>query len=544
MELLLTVLTLLAAIYAVIPRERQLDLRLRVRTLDWAVIILASTAVLYLEFFDFCEAHGWIFSSRPWPDGITPQNTIYLVMVVAVIFVGLRIRFAHLTTGNIRKFRELVEELYWSQSFGELFAMLQTHRKELFRIYDSDYFLARLQRQMQPLSSFEEFLLEARPNDTKPKGMRVSKRVLALLRPFNWILSGVLPEYSQAQETARELVRAIFLSPRFVEALARTRPYLGLEMIRTAKPSFERYDFAELYLKALLSDPQSVFYTEIRNNQNIIKGSRYVIPESNPLIHFFLADVHVAENMKVYKPIGDFIESHLDDLARDHENDPYNRAMGDFDEAEVWHSPVFAGTRFFDVMVKEALFQGIEWHMWLYYMPPIVERIVRNYRLCDPLPDQEAEFPIRYSYLLHQIFTCMADWVMAVEEVPPDQPNVVLGPVGPELDNGNIPKSSLIALSQSTQCILESPHIGRRLKRTLACKTFNIYFDLRRSGRYSGYAETLLSLITQIRGYQPVNDVRRRDALMRIFQEEKSEYRITRPEQHVNDLEFALGKTS
>src|SRR5712692_4476076 len=129
MELLITVLTLLAAIYAVVPRERRLDLRLRVRWLDLVVVALGSLAVLYLEFFDFVEAHGWVLKSRHWPKGITPQNTIYLVMLAVAGIVAFRIRFAHLTKSNIHKFRELVLELYWGASYAELFAIIQKHLK-------------------------------------------------------------------------------------------------------------------------------------------------------------------------------------------------------------------------------------------------------------------------------------------------------------------------------------------------------------------------------------------------------------------------------
>src|SRR5947208_2468560 len=150
MELLITVLTLLAAIYAVVPRERQLDLRVRVRPLDLLVIALGSLVVLYLEFFDFVEAHGWVLKYRHWPEGITPKNTIYLVMLGVAGFVALRIRFAHLTKSNIHKFRELALELYWSASYAELFAIIQKHLRELFRLYDSDFVLARIRARLTP----------------------------------------------------------------------------------------------------------------------------------------------------------------------------------------------------------------------------------------------------------------------------------------------------------------------------------------------------------------------------------------------------------
>ncbi len=99
--------------------------------------------------------------------------------------------------------------------------------------------------------------------------------------------------------------------------MAKTRPYLGLAVIRAIKTSFDRYDFFELYLKDLLREPQSVLYTELKNNEAMGLSDRYAIPESNQLLHYLFADITTAQDLKAYKPVGDFIEFYLDDLARD-----------------------------------------------------------------------------------------------------------------------------------------------------------------------------------------------------------------------------------
>jgi hypothetical protein len=70
MELLITVAALFAAIYAAVPRDRQLNLLLRIGVFDWTVVLCASLLVLYLEFNEFCSVKGWVLS-RPWPKGIT-----------------------------------------------------------------------------------------------------------------------------------------------------------------------------------------------------------------------------------------------------------------------------------------------------------------------------------------------------------------------------------------------------------------------------------------------------------------------------------------
>lgn len=114
MDLLITIITLLVAVYAVIPRVRQLDLRLRINVLDRLLVLVGSFAILYLEFNEFCSTRGWVVN-KPWPTGITPRHAMYLVMFAVTLILWVRIRFSRLTRGKIQEFRELVEQLYWSE---------------------------------------------------------------------------------------------------------------------------------------------------------------------------------------------------------------------------------------------------------------------------------------------------------------------------------------------------------------------------------------------------------------------------------------------
>src|SRR5262249_40194617 len=145
-------------------------------------------------------------------------------------------------------------------------------------------------------------------------------------------------------------------------------------------------DFVDIYLRALLADTTSILFTEVANNQNI-GAERYSIPSSNKLLTFFLADPKVGKQFYVYKSMGDSALSDLDQVGREPSGDPYNKTMEDFWEVGAWRSPLFVAIRFFDIMVREALFQDFDWHMWLYYFPLMMKKMVRNYRLIDPFVD-------------------------------------------------------------------------------------------------------------------------------------------------------------
>jgi hypothetical protein len=154
MDLLITMLTLVAAVYAVTPRERQLDLSLRIGLVERSILVAGFLGVMYLEFYDFVLVRGWVFK-RPWLIGINPRNSIYLVMLAVAVVLWVRLKFfTRLTPGNINRFRDLVEELLWSERYGELSTLLQPHLKELFKLYHSDFLLFRIRKSLESLTTW------------------------------------------------------------------------------------------------------------------------------------------------------------------------------------------------------------------------------------------------------------------------------------------------------------------------------------------------------------------------------------------------------
>jgi hypothetical protein len=178
--------------------------------------------------------------------------------------------------------------------------------------------------------------------------------------------------------------------------------------------------------------------------------------------------------------------------------------------------------------------------MWLYYMPSVVEGIVRNYRFVDVAADPIGEWPIRYSFLLHEIFSAHCDWVMALEEVPPGQPNATLSSTNNDHENGNIPKSSILSLAQCSRRVIESDHISERLKRDLMNLVFRLYLDLRGQAEFAGYAMVLLKAISDGGFYRRKPDIKYRDAVLHAFLAEEHEYLIKYPEDHVDKLRASL----
>jgi hypothetical protein len=68
---------------------------------------------------------------------------------------------------------------------------------------------------------------------------------------------------------------------------------------------------------------------------------------------------------------------------------------------------------------------------------------------------------------------------------------------------------------------------------------FDLYFDLRASGKFASYAEVLLTAISEGKPYRKDNH-EYQETLAKIFEEEKNEYLIKRNEEHAEYLEAVL----
>jgi hypothetical protein len=373
----------MATIYAVLPRERRLELRLRLTILDAGVASGVFLLVLYCEFYPFILSHpvrgiamAWPLQS--WPKDLKPSDASDLILLLGIGITAIRMRFRRLSRGNIKAFRRLLDELYWAGAYEEIFNFLERHGSALLKLSASDFAMARLRESLRPLPMYNpwsEFLQQAE-NESDEGTSRLSERFKRYLKPITtwgvpritW-LRRFLPDYMKSENLAQSIISDILLSDQFISQMVRLRPYLGLALVAAWKRRRDRTDFIQAYLWKLMEEPSSVLYSELRANGGARLENRYDLPDTSRLLNFFLTDARVAEENGAYKPIGDYVLMLLDELRQDPATDPYNRALGYFEEVEQWRSPLYAAIRFFDIMVEEALHQNVEWHMWLYYMP-------------------------------------------------------------------------------------------------------------------------------------------------------------------------------
>ena len=496
LDSLITIAGLFIAVYAILPRARRLEISLKFGKFGWLTLLMSSMSILYLQFYQTFRILGLTpgLSLSTW--SITTSNASFIIFLLMSLILYLHLCFKGFSRPNMVKFREYVFELSREKRYSELFSLIEGNVEDISRIYNSVYTPSKIhkffERKLRVDLSLPSVLNQA--NKTlKNKNLFFSEGVIKLRRRAFKLFIAFLSSSSRDEEISREIMHEVLINRNTIKAIAEIRPYFALQIL--SERFSENGEFLDSYLRYLAEDTNSVLYHEVRNNRDLVRQDRYALPTKNRLLHYLFEDCSVAEKYGVYSPIGEFVISHLDGLYVGLLPDPYNEPVGDLRLGGQQDSQLIVGIRFFDIMVTSALYQNIQWHMWLYYYPHFVNRILRNIDPNEKLVDSVAEWPTIYHYALYEITSCLCKWATSVKHIPLDQENVILETRSANAENGNIPKSSMLAVGDIMKQVLLSEAVTYKFKIYITDIIYQGYFDLIKVDATKPYAEAFLNAI-------------------------------------------------
>jgi hypothetical protein len=327
---LLTVLTILLAVYAILPKTKILDIRLRLSLLDWIIIWVTLILLLYLQFYNVFASIGLTPKYNLNRYNLNPNNFSFIVVLLLGFYLFIKTRFAQLAARKLDDLKFLFEQSCYIKEFSQMVGLLDKHYNILVKYYAQEKFIKK--HSIMPIDG-------------------------ELIRGLNGILAGSIPNQSKLKvclhkvkqyfkdrtnkkfEYRRTIISDIFklslLNPRVVHELTNTNPYLALKIMGAEIDIWHKREFCEFYLKALFSDPSSILYSELNNNHETYSGSRYKIPKSNKLLHFLFSDAKKAEDLYAWKAIGEKTVAFLVELQRNPESDTYNFSYDRLYEEEL-----------------------------------------------------------------------------------------------------------------------------------------------------------------------------------------------------------------
>ncbi len=534
----ITFLTLLIGGYALIPSVRRMQLRLAARGIvPWSLAAIGG--VLFFEFFSLlalpCPASqdGMCSAIELGPDGpITPQQAAFLVVLAWLMILLWQLSHHRLRVRDLPALNRLSQQLAEERRFTELLDLIQpcltlidecACRERPFQKRRDKLAPSRTALQLEQMIALLDGRAEA------PQPLAWHQRHWSTTKSWfgSWLPSG-----THEEESASDVLHILLKQREVVEHICLSRPRFAARLL-----SLQAYgvnDFSDRMLEWMIEHPESILYEEVQEIQNL-PGVAYEVPEQNVLLHALFSDAEVAKRLDVYRPVAESSLARLNQA-----NDPaYCRSLnlphdGLWEERGRWRDSTYTTIRFFDIMVRAAASQNVQWHMWLYYMPHFVKWLDKLYAADGEGVDVDAEWPTRAAALLYDIVDTLREWVRLVAKL--DDTSVHREPENDRVDheNGNIPKSAAIALGMCVKTIVLSDRITDRFKQyilEIALRTVN---EMAPSGPTAKLREVTLRSIAE--GGVVSGGDEYRERLVDLYQE------IKQPWHHdVDDFEPMIG---
>jgi hypothetical protein len=486
----ITCLGLVVAALAMVSPVTRLQLGIAAGRLGlWSALF--TVAVLYFEFFDLVGLRCPRFLGAACPvlskDGpVTPQQAAFLVVFVWLIILANAWRRPKVTLRSLPTLARLVGRLAESARYSDLVDVVESSIGFIDDCAGGKlaFQLRRARLLGTPSAPQPHPLLLARGAETGQKPKRIAAFVATLKRDY----VALLPSDAPAREAAEAILQTVLRSGPVVDWIAEHRPRFGAGLLSLG--SYKVGDFSERFVGWLIAHPGSALYDEIQDNQNLARCG-YVLSDHNPVLRALLEDAAVAERLEIYRPVGEHALAMLNPANAPVYVAALNLPFGaQWDERGRWRDESFVAIRFFDIMVRAAACQGVPWHMWLYYLDHIVERLEALY---DDATGAEVfgEFPTRAARLIYAAIDALSEFVRVASEVGEGSPHRAPANDRVDHENDNIPKSAALALGICLRTVILSDRIGDPVKRTL----LSVALSPLREGRMRGGHERLRAVL-------------------------------------------------
>ncbi|MFQ6243599.1 hypothetical protein ACLMPP_03795 [Yersinia enterocolitica] len=456
---ILTFIGILFAAWAIIPKIKKLQLSINTNKFISLSIILSVCAILYLQYYTFFESIGWalhIGIEYKW--GISPNKMSFLVLFIPIGCALYLINNNSYSKKNILKIKNYIIETRKENDTGLACKLIEDNLEHIVESSENH------ENEYKPPADFilYDFLQE--------------RDALSYLVKYNYMLAILIQSYFK----------------RF------------------------SFNFSESFHVEALSNKESFLYKEVFSKY---QSSMYYIFNDDSYLNFILTNVDVANKLGVYKPIGDFLIDHLDDIYQKEESKRYDRQLRSDDVNKLKDSEIYIVIAFFDLLIKNSIRQGYNDHMWLLYYGYFSERIIRNIGEPILIPKNSSEWQSTYHFFIEEMINNIINWIKLCESSSDFN----------KLDcteEVNIEKFSIDTLCAILKQVIHEHNekIDSKMKVCFTESVFELVIFLRtKNSRYSKYLEN--ALLNDIYGKKDTRSIEFYSTAIDDFDLPKYEYK-------------------
>lgn len=478
LEAILTVITLVLAVLAIIPQERSQDLRIRLGGSATKVAILATGLVLYWSLLEPLHALPGVRRLPrfiAWLDRWDPASSSLAVFLLATVYAWWTYG-RQISAGRLPKLGAALSDALARRRSVECTHLLETHLETIRDGLAGSYWQSRLRKRLFPTYGELHFrVLSARaisgdagpidatntdssnaPGSSSPiVPFPVQKEHSRLIRWFTeWA--------EQPKDAAHDIVRAISLSPQLVRDIAVSNPYLGLSLSQLPSTWLIR-EFTETLAQAFLSDPESAFYRELRRAENIDSNNVPIVdPVEQPLLTALCEDAIRRDGPRL---LYTYLEAGIEPLRWSANNallEALNHPIGDYYERSRWFSPPFAMIYLLEIIAPRSAVSADAQGVNLFVLSTLVTLLLEKLSPSDDV-DVTREWPTPMHYLLYASVSLLVDLVGLWRDRPSDLPPNRLADLHDGLPR-ILPVHAIDVLSSIMYTVLVSRKLDPRFK--------------------------------------------------------------------------------
>ena len=381
-EPLLTIMGIVAAAWAIIPRTRLLQISLNLSWIDWALTGFALLLANYLTFEPLLSSFNLYYSIGPWLPGLDSASATYLIFLAWLTYAYLRSRFGHLPRSNMKKFKELVDRLIATRQYDELSLLAEPQLERLIHIEKHESLITPAMIFLSNLAS------------------KVSKNLSSSIYPDN-----------EPCTTAHNIIQNITNNHDLTIHLSLAYPNICLKLIKV--DSVIPTDFSNRFIESLIYNTGSQLYLELKHNEQlehpeIANSKRLHIHDNNTLIKELLSDPHLAINH--YQTDRAIWAAAIYSLENNKALvNKLNTPSDYYEGKDEYNYPINTSIAMFNIMVHEAIHKGYQDHMNIRFFYHLTRSLLKHTK-----DGREYDFwtrtPIRI--LVERIISITMDWII------------------------------------------------------------------------------------------------------------------------------------
>lgn len=378
-EPLLTIMGIVAAAWAIIPRTRLLQISLNLSWIDRALTTFALLLANYLTFEPLLSSFNLYYSIGPWLPGLDSESATYLIFLAWLTYAYLRSRFGRLPRSNTKKLKELIDRLIATRQYDELELIIEPQLDKIIEIAG----IKNLQT--NAFSKNSEPPVNTQNNHQNQQNIQTPQAI------------------------AREIIFKIISAKQFTSHISTTNPRICLKLIKS--PKVIPTDFSIHFIESIIINTESQLHMELQNNKEFQtpgKGSRLCIDNNNIIIKELLSNPYIATNhygvdSAISRTVLQLIENN--DTLTNELNTPsiYSK------EIDKEPDPINTSISMLNILIHEGIHKKYQNSHGIRLMLYLTKSLINKTK--DGLNyNSQTETPIRY--LIERIINTIMEWIM------------------------------------------------------------------------------------------------------------------------------------